>query len=194
VTNRTDVTDSSLTSDTKDTPKTVIRLSASLLTQRQTADMRTRIVIPSVLLAASFASSASSQTQSKEATSQDVNGKAVLTVEPKPSFANPTDSLKNARTIYVKSSSLLVGSSVIEDKLKKRKEFDTLGLSITRDAAAADLILHVEHDLFTMYTYTVLDSHSQILVATGKLSSLGGTVAGKVAKRFMKQMVEARVR
>jgi len=178
---------------TKDTLKTVICVYVPLLTQLQTAGMRTLTVITSVLLVGSLASSARSQTQSKEPTSEEVSGKAVLTVAPK-TFPTPNDSLKNARTIYVKSSSLLVGSSVVEDKLKKRKEFEALGLSITRDAAAADLILHVEHDLFTMYTYTVLDPHSQILVATGKLSSLGGTVAGKVAKRFMKQMVEARVR
>jgi len=113
---------------------------------------------------------------------------------PKREIPNATESLKNAKTIYVKSSSLLVGRSVVEDKLKKRREFQALGLLITRDADAADLILHVEHDLFTMYTYTVVDPRSQILVASGKLSSLGGTVAGKVAKRFMKQMVEARVR
>ena len=115
-------------------------------------------------------------------------------VATRPRSASPTESLKNAKTIFVTSSSLLVGSSVIEDKLRKRKEFQALGLTITRDADAADLVLQVEHDLFTMYTYSVVDPHTQILVASGKLSSLGGTVAGKVAKRFMTQMVQARVR
>ena len=157
--------------------------------------MRTRIVITSVLLVGSLASTARSQTQSKELESEAINGKSVSAVVHKPSsLISPSESLKNAKTIYVKSSSLLVSRSVIEDKLKKRKEFQALGLVITRDANAADLILHVEHDLFTMFTYSVIDPYSQILVASGKLSSLGGTVAGKVAKRFMKQMVEARVR
>jgi len=81
---------------------------------------------------------------------------------------------------------------IIEDKLKKRREFQALGLVITRDADAADLILEVEHDVFTMYTYTVVDSQSKVLVASGKLSSLGGTVAGKVAERFMKQVLQAK--
>jgi hypothetical protein len=31
-----------------------------------------------------------------------------------------------------------------------------------------------------------------MVVASGKLSSLGGTVAGKVAKRFLKQVMQAR--
>jgi hypothetical protein len=155
--------------------------------------MRKASIITSVFLICILAASANSQTQSKELESEAINGKSVSGVVSKPSsLMSPAESLKNAKTIYVKSSSLLVGRSVIEDKLKKRKEFQALGLVITRDADAADLILHVDHDLFTMYTYSVIDHYSQILVASGKLSSLGGTVAGKVAKRFMKQMVEAR--
>jgi hypothetical protein len=44
-----------------------------------------------------------------------------------------------------------------------------------------------------MYVYTAIDARTSIIVASGKLSSLGGTVAGKVAKRFLKEMVRARV-
>lgn len=105
---------------------------------------------------------------------------------------NPTAILRSARKIYVKSSSLLVGQSVIESKLRKRKEFDQLGLMITRNPEDADLILEVEHDVFTKYVYTAIDPNTMIVVASGKLSSLGGTVAGKVAKRFMKEVVRAR--
>jgi hypothetical protein len=94
--------------------------------------------------------------------------------------------------IYVKSSSLLVGQSVIEEKLQKRPEFSQLGLVITRDRDAADLVLEVHHDVFTKYVYTAVDARSNIVVAGGKLSSLGGTVAGKVAKRFLKQVIKAR--
>lgn len=105
---------------------------------------------------------------------------------------NPTAILRSARKIYVKSSSLLVGQAVIESKLRKRKEFDQLGLMITRNPEDADLILEVEHDVFTKYVYTAIDPYTMIVVASGKLSSLGGTVAGKVAKRFMKEVVRAR--
>jgi len=92
----------------------------------------------------------------------------------------------------VKSSSILVGQSVIEDKLQKRPEFSQLGLVITRDPDAADLILELHHDVFTKYVYTAIDKKANIVVAGGKLSSLGGTVAGKVAKRFLKQVMQAR--
>ena len=106
--------------------------------------------------------------------------------------ANAIESMKNAKIIFVRSHSLLVGQSVIESKLRNRKEFQQFGLMITRDEAAADLILEVKHDVFTKYVFTAIDPSTNVVVASGKLSSLGGTVAGKVAKRFMKQMVKAR--
>ena len=108
------------------------------------------------------------------------------------STLDPVASLGSAKLIYVQSSSILVGKSVIEEKLQKRAEFSQLGLAITRDPNAADLILEVHHDHFTKYVYTAIDARTNILVAGGKLSSLGGTVAGKVAKRFLKQVVNAR--
>ena len=67
-----------------------------------------------------------------------------------------------------------------------------MSLVITRDEAAADLILELEHDVFTKYVYTAIDRRTNTVVASGKLSSLGGTVGGKVAKRFLKQMLQAR--
>jgi len=108
------------------------------------------------------------------------------------SAPDPVASLRSAKLIYVQSSSILVGTSVIEEKLQKRPEFLQMGLMITRDPNAADLILEVDHDVFTKFVYTAVDARSKILVAGGKLSSLGGTVADKVAKRFLKQMMKAR--
>ena len=87
---------------------------------------------------------------------------------------------------------MLVGTSVIEEKLQQRAEFSQMGLVITRDPRAADLILEVHHDVLTKYVDTAVDPRTNIVVASGKLSSLGGTVAGKVAKRFLKDMMKAR--
>src|SRR4030095_10411402 len=87
------------------------------------------------------------------------------------STPDPLASLRSAKLIYVKSSSLLVGNSVIEEKLQKRAEFSQMGLVITRDPDAADLILEVHHDVFTKYVYTAIDPKSNIVVAGGKLSS-----------------------
>lgn len=107
-------------------------------------------------------------------------------------YKDPQAALRTTKMIYVRSTSLLVRVPVIEEKLQKRQEFSQLCLVITRDVEEADLILVVEHDLFTKYIYTAIHKDTNIVVASGKLSSLGGTVAGKVAKRFMKQVVKAR--
>lgn len=97
--------------------------------------------------------------------------------------AGPTE-----RRVLVHSKSLLVGAAVVEDKLLKRPEFRQLGFVITREESDADFILELRHDLFTMYVFTVVDAKTAVVVLGGKLSSLGGTVAGKVAKRFVKEM------
>lgn len=113
-----------------------------------------------------------------------------LTESNKP--ADPVDALRKGRLIFVKSSSLLVGRSVIEEKLLKRPEFQLMGLMITRDEAAADIILEVHHDRFTKYVFNAVDPRQNLMIAGGKLSSLGGTVASKVAERFLKQVKKAR--
>ena len=96
---------------------------------------------------------------------------------------------RTERRIFVSSTSLLVRAAVVEDKLLKRPEFKQLGFVITREKSAADLVLELRHDLFTKYVFTVVDAKTQTVLAGGKLSSLGGTVAGKVAKRFVKEMM-----
>lgn len=105
---------------------------------------------------------------------------------------DPVAALRSAKLIYVRSSSVLVGASVVEEKLQKRAEFSQMGLVITRDSEAADVILELHHDRFTKYVYTAVDRRTNMVLASGKLSSLGGTVAGKVAKRFLKQVMQAR--
>lgn len=111
---------------------------------------------------------------------------------PERRLGDPVGALRCARVIYVTSSSALVGASVVESKLQKREEFSQMGMVITREPEVADVILELHHDRFTKYVYTAIDRRTNMVVASGKLSSLGGTVAGKVAKRFMKQVMQAR--
>ena len=102
--------------------------------------------------------------------------------------ANERQRRSSTRRVFVRSKSLLVRGAVVEDKLLKRPEFRQLGFSITRDESDADIILELRHDLLTKYVFTVVEVKTQTVIAGGKLSSLGGTVAGKVAKRFVKEM------
>jgi hypothetical protein len=108
-----------------------------------------------------------------------------------------TRSNRNAETaaprrVFVRSKSLLVRAAVVEDKLLKRPEFTQLGFVITRAESDADLVLELRHDLLTKYVFSVVDVKTQTVQASGKVSSLGGTVAGKVAKRFVKDMARMR--
>ena len=110
---------------------------------------------------------------------------AIITFDAKQDFPR-----KAGRRVFVRSSSLLVRGAVVEDKLLKRPEFQQLGFLITRELSEADLILELRHDLFTMYVFTVVDAKGGLVLVSGKLSSLGGTVADKVAKRFLKEMMK----
>lgn len=141
-------------------------------------------------------SNASAQSLVKDETQTTPTGKSAAPLriaDPQSaSLTDPVAAFRAAKLIYVRSTSLLVRPAVIEEQLRKRSEFGKLGLLITRDITAADLILEVKHDLFTMYVYSAVEPKTNVVVAGGKLSSLGGTVAGKVAKRFLKQLVQAR--
>ena len=92
------------------------------------------------------------------------------------------------RRVFVRSKALLVRAAVVENKLLKRAEFNQLGLVLTRNEGDADIILELRHDVLTKYVYSAVDTRTQTVIAGGKVSSLGGTVAGKVAKRFLKQL------
>ena len=96
------------------------------------------------------------------------------------------------RKVFVRSEALLVRAAVVEDKLMKRAEFNQLGLVLTRNKGEADIILELRHDVLTKYVYSAVDTKTQTVIAGGKVSSLGGTVAGKVAKRFLKQLAQGR--
>ena len=94
------------------------------------------------------------------------------------------------RRVFVRSKALLVRAAVVEEKLLKRPEFSQLNLAITRDESDADIVLELRHDILTKYVYSAVDTRTNTVLAGGKVSSLGGTVAGKIAKRFCKQLLK----
>lgn len=102
--------------------------------------------------------------------------------------------LGNARTMYIWSRTILVKQEVIESALLKRDDYRRSGLLITKDFKAADLILTVRRANFSSeYAYDVVDQ-TGLVVAGGKVNSLFGTAAGKIANGFMKQLQRARSR
>lgn len=101
--------------------------------------------------------------------------------------------LASARTIFVHSRTVLVKPEVIESELQKRDDFKRSGLLLTKDPKAADLTIEVRRaNLTTEYPYVAIDSRTKLIVASGKVNSLFGTAANKIAKGFMKQWERAR--
>lgn len=157
-----------------------------------------RLVFLSLLTAAAIIAICSSRgvAQSSVATPQaDVNAMrqrratSVVSSKDRTTAAGAERTASRAeRRVFVRSTSLLVGAAVVEDKLLKEPEFRQLGFVLTRDDSDADLVLELHHDLFTKYVFTVVDAKTGVVLLAGKLSSLGGTVAGKVARRFVKEI------
>ncbi|HYG79858.1 MAG TPA: hypothetical protein VD861_05690 [Pyrinomonadaceae bacterium] len=106
--------------------------------------------------------------------------------------ADPATILRHARTIYIRKESAFFKPAELENELLKRPEFRRWGLVITRTELDADLIIEVGRKVFTRFVYSVIDRRTNTLVASGKLSSLGGTLSTKIAKRFIEDMKRAR--
>ena len=106
---------------------------------------------------------------------------------------DPSTIMRNAKLIYIRKKSLYFKAPELENELRKRPEFQRWGLAITRNESDADLIIEVGRKVFTTrFVYSVIDPRTDILVTSGKLSSLGGTLSTKLAKRFIEQMQRVR--
>ncbi len=107
--------------------------------------------------------------------------------------ADPAAILAEARILYVCSRTGFLKSEVIESELLKRSDFQQAGFVVTKNLKAADLVMEVRRSNFTTeYPYIVVDQRTQLVVASGKVNSLFGTAAGKIATGFMKQIQKVR--
>jgi hypothetical protein len=107
-------------------------------------------------------------------------------------LVDPATILRNAKLIYVRKESVFFKPAELENELLKRPEFQRWGLLITRNEPDADIIIEVGRKVFTRFVYTVIDRRTNTVVASGKLSSLGGTLSTKIAKRFIENLKRVR--
>jgi hypothetical protein len=118
---------------------------------------------------------------------------AIATVLAIPAHAQLPAPLATGRVLYVDSHTAYLNGSLLEERLMERPEFAALGLSITRDAKEADLVVEVERSIFTTkFTYSVVDPASRRVLATGRVNSLFGTASGKIAKKLVETLAKSR--
>ena len=133
------------------------------------------------------------RTDTVETTAHAVSMSFQQISEPKAApVTDPVTILRQAKLIYVRKKTAYIEATELENELRKRPEFQRWGLAITRNEVDADLILEVNRKVFTRFVYSVIDPRTNTVVASGKLSSLGGTLSTKIAKRFIEQLQRVR--
>jgi mono/diheme cytochrome c family protein len=105
----------------------------------------------------------------------------------------PGEALRSARTIFIMTRTVHFDPDDLTRQLMKKPGFTQMGLSVTKDRNAADLIMQVDRLAFsTEFPYVVVDSRTGKTVTAGQVNSLFGTVPAKIANMFMKQITVAR--
>lgn len=105
----------------------------------------------------------------------------------RPRAIDPATVLRTARRILVRSNTVFVKDSEVEDSLRKRKEFAAWGMIITRNELDADLIIEIERKSLTRrFTFTVLDPRTMAVLTSGKTRSVlfGKKIPNKIAEKF----------
>jgi len=103
------------------------------------------------------------------------------------------EALRSARTIFIMTRTVHFKPDDLAGQLLKKPEFTQMGLIVTKDRNAADLIMEVDRITFsTEFPYIIVDPRNRTVVASGQVNSLFGTVPSKIANMFMKQIKEAR--
>lgn len=108
--------------------------------------------------------------------------------------ATPEAILRAARTISISSMTMFLKPNQLEDELRKRPEFEAMGLAIVKDPTKADLMIDLDRPVFTYtFTYSVSSADSRVVVASGKVIAFDGNFAApRIAKALLKRLRAAR--
>jgi uncharacterized caspase-like protein len=109
--------------------------------------------------------------------------------------ADPAKLLSSVRTIFVASSTKFLKPSQLENEIRKRPEYKTLGLRIVNDKTLADLEIRLDRTspLSFMYTFSIFNPETGILVTSGKFVAWDGhNAATQMVNEIVKQIKAAR--
>ena len=102
--------------------------------------------------------------------------------------------MSSARSIVVRSRTVWLDADQLENELRKRPEFQALGLVIVKDQSAADLQIDLGRPLFTYtFTFALSNPETSISLASGKVTAFDGNFAApKLAKEIIKRLSASR--
>jgi hypothetical protein len=108
--------------------------------------------------------------------------------------SSPLAALAIAQTLRVTSKTSFFTPFMLEKELLDDSEFRALGLSVVNDNQGGELLVNIDRPLFTYdFTYAVSDSHSGIVLATGKVTAIDGPHAAQgIAKKLVQELEKAR--
>lgn len=108
--------------------------------------------------------------------------------------ARPVDVLLASKTIYVASRTTFFKPDQLVNELKKRAEVDAWGLSFVDDEQVADLVLTLDHVVFTYkFTFTLAHQRTGVIVATGSRIIWDGNLgAPDMAERVIEKLTQVR--
>lgn len=106
----------------------------------------------------------------------------------------PNEMLKKAKFIYVYTYSDLIKSETMNESFLKNSEFKKLDLALVNEAKAADIVINVEHQLFTFnYHYTITDRASSVVLMSGTTISWDGKGASNtIVRELLKKIKTAK--
>jgi hypothetical protein len=113
----------------------------------------------------------------------------------RPKASDPATVLRAAQVVYVRSLTVFVKASEVEDSLRKRKEFRAWGMTVTRGELDADLIIEIERKpLSRRFTFVVLEPRTLAVLTSGKTRSVlfGKKIPNKIAEKFTNRVKAVR--
>jgi len=107
---------------------------------------------------------------------------------------NSITALANARTLRVTSKTTFFSPFMLEKELLSNPEFRALGISVLDGIRGGELLVNVDRPLLTYdFTYSMSDTRSGLVLATGKVIAIDGPHAAEaIAKELVQEVQKAR--